>query len=68
MTNQSLMAFLERFRHELAMFLNWTGEQAVTVSPVVGAVNFGGLGVALVMLRKLARAPQQRAAAAPPPR
>jgi len=51
------MAFLERFRHELAMFLNWTGEQAVTVSPVVGAVNFGGLGVALVMLRKLARAP-----------
>jgi len=68
MTNQSLMAFLERFRHELVMFLNWTGEQAVTVSPVVGAVNFGGLGVALVMLRKLARAPQQRAAAAPPPR
>ena len=32
-TNQSLVAFLERFRYPSELFLNWTGEQAVTVSP-----------------------------------
>jgi hypothetical protein len=48
-TNQSLVAFLERFRYPANQFLNWTGEQAVTVTPAVrlanlvagGAVIFG---------------------------
>lgn len=31
-TNQSLVAFLERFRFPSDLFLNWTGQQAVTVS------------------------------------
>ena len=29
-TNQSLVAFLERFRYPPEQFLNWTGQQAVT--------------------------------------
>ncbi|HYE87234.1 MAG TPA: glycosyltransferase family 87 protein [Vicinamibacterales bacterium] len=50
-TNQSLIAFLERFRYEPPMFLNWTGEQAITFSEGVRAINFGLLGIALVVLR-----------------
>ncbi len=38
-TNQSLPAFLERFGYPPALFLNWTGEQAITVSAVVRAIN-----------------------------
>ncbi|HEX6163041.1 MAG TPA: glycosyltransferase family 87 protein [Vicinamibacterales bacterium] len=34
-TNQSLIAFLERFRYSPDLFLNWTGQQAVVVTPVV---------------------------------
>ena len=35
-TNQSLVAFLERFRYPSELFLNWTGQQAVTVSAPCG--------------------------------
>jgi alpha-1,2-mannosyltransferase len=38
-TNQSLGAFLERFRYPPNQFLNWTGEQAVTVSAMVRIAN-----------------------------
>ncbi|MEO7156727.1 MAG: glycosyltransferase family 87 protein [Vicinamibacterales bacterium] len=38
-TNQSVAAFLERFRQPPEMFLNWTGHEAVTVSGAVRAIN-----------------------------
>jgi alpha-1,2-mannosyltransferase len=38
-TNQSLGAFLERFHYPSLQFLNWTGEQAVTVSALVRIGN-----------------------------
>jgi alpha-1,2-mannosyltransferase len=38
-TNQSLVAFLERFRYGPDLFLNWTGQQAVTVTGSVRAVH-----------------------------
>jgi len=39
-SNQSLIAFIERFAMPPDRFLNWTGEQAVTVSGGVRAVNW----------------------------
>jgi hypothetical protein len=39
MTNQSLVAFLERLRYPSELFLNWTGQQAVTVSPLVRGIG-----------------------------
>ena len=41
-TNQSLAAFLERFRHSPELFLNWTGQQAVTVTPAVRFAHAAG--------------------------
>jgi alpha-1,2-mannosyltransferase len=38
-TNQSLAAFLERFRYTPELFLNWTGQQAVTVTAGVRAIH-----------------------------
>lgn len=38
-TNQSLVAFLERFRLSSDLFLYWTGKEAVTVSVAVRAIN-----------------------------
>lgn len=38
-TNQSLAAFLERFRYAPELFLNWTGQQAIAVSASVRIVN-----------------------------
>jgi alpha-1,2-mannosyltransferase len=38
-TNQSLVAFLERFRYPSAQFVSWTGEQAVTVGVPVRLWN-----------------------------
>ena len=38
-TNQSLAAFLERFRYAPELFLNWTGQQAVTVTPGVSVIH-----------------------------
>jgi alpha-1,2-mannosyltransferase len=37
--NQSLVAFIERFFYTAPQFLNWTGEEAVSVGVVVRAVN-----------------------------
>lgn len=54
-SNQSLVAFLERFSYEPQLFLNWTGQQAVVTSPVVRAANLGLLGAALVALTYIAR-------------
>ena len=49
-TNQSLVAFLERFRYPSYQFLNWTGEQAVTVSGAVRLINLLGAAVAVALL------------------
>ena len=38
-TNQSLAAFVERFQYPSEKFLNWTGEQAVTVTLAVRVIN-----------------------------
>jgi alpha-1,2-mannosyltransferase len=46
-TNQSLPAFLERFRHEPALFLNWTGQQAVAMTTIVRVLT-AAVGVAVV--------------------
>ena len=39
LTNQSLTAFIERFFYPPVLFLNWTGEQAVTVMPAIRGAN-----------------------------
>ena len=51
-TNQSLPAFLERFRYEPALFLNWTGQQAVAMTTIVRALTavVGGLVVGKLWL------------------
>ena len=46
-TNQSLVAFLERFRYAPELFLNWTGHEAVAVTPGVRAMQ-AVLGAAIV--------------------
>lgn len=38
-TNQSLVAFIERFFYPSERFLNWTGEQAVTVGVLARTAN-----------------------------
>jgi hypothetical protein len=51
-TNQSLVAFLERFRLSSDLFLYWTGREAITVSGVVRAINLGiPIGAVLVLAR-----------------
>jgi alpha-1,2-mannosyltransferase len=62
-TNQSLVAFLERFGYPAQQFLNWTGEQAVTVSLAVRMINlvFAAAAVALFWMR--ARSSQAASAA-----
>ena len=37
--NQSLVAFLERFRYAPELFLNWTGNEAVAVTPAVRGIQ-----------------------------
>lgn len=39
-TNQSLIAFIERFSIPPERFLNWTGDQAITVTAAVRALNW----------------------------
>jgi alpha-1,2-mannosyltransferase len=51
-TNQSLVAFIERFRYPSAQFLNWTGEQAVTVSGAVRLLNLCFAAAVVVALAK----------------
>jgi hypothetical protein len=46
-SNQSLIAFIERFALPPERFLNWTGEQAITASGIVRGVNWG-FGVAMI--------------------
>lgn len=48
--NQSLLAFLERFRHAPELFLNWTGHEAVTVSRLLRILNacFAALAVVFI--------------------
>ena len=55
-TNQSLVAFLERFRYSPELFLNWTGQQAVTVSLAVRAFNTVLMGTILISMWQHARA------------
>jgi alpha-1,2-mannosyltransferase len=54
-TNQSLLGFLERFRVAPELFLNWTGHEAVTVSPMLRGINSAVLVVAVIALWKRSR-------------
>jgi alpha-1,2-mannosyltransferase len=61
-TNQSLVAFLERFRYPSAQFLNWTGEQAVIVSGVIRLLNLVfAAAVVIALTRRTAEGPRGRA-------
>lgn len=59
-SNQSLMAFLERFSYEPQLYLNWTGQQAVVTSPAVRAANLGVLAAALVALTYVGRSDERK--------
>ena len=48
--NQSLLAFLERFALAPDQFLNWTGEEAVTVAPAMRALNWVAGAVVIAWL------------------
>jgi hypothetical protein len=52
--NQSLVAFLERFRYPTELFVNWTGHEAVRVSLAVRAANagFGVIAIAFMWQRR----------------
>ena len=54
-SNQSLVAFIERFRYPSLQFLNWTGEQAVTVSAAVRVLNVIAAAAAVLALWLRAR-------------
>jgi alpha-1,2-mannosyltransferase len=58
-SNQSLIAFIERFSIPPDRFLNWTGEQAIAVSGSVRAFNWL-LGIAAIALlwRRATRGPR----------
>jgi alpha-1,2-mannosyltransferase len=51
-TNQSLVAFLERFRVSSELFLYWTGQQAVSASGIARAVNWGFAVVTVIALAR----------------
>ena len=51
-TNQSLVAFLERFRFSADLFLYWTGQQAVPVSAIARAVNWAFAAIMVIALAK----------------
>jgi hypothetical protein len=51
-TNQSLVAFLERFRFSADLFLHWTGQQAVPVSAIARAVNCAFAAIMVIALAK----------------
>lgn len=55
-TNQSLVAFLERFRYPAHLFLNWTGEQAVTVGVAARVISWGVAIATLALLWRRAKA------------
>jgi hypothetical protein len=60
--NQSLVAFVERFRFPAAEFLNWTGHESITVSAAVRAFNWLGAAAVIALLAKSA-APREIKAA-----
>ena len=62
-TNQSLVAFLERFRFSPDLFLNWTGQQAITVSGVIRAINLGFAGAAVFAIATYSVSRESKAAA-----
>jgi alpha-1,2-mannosyltransferase len=51
-SNQSLVAFIERFRYPSVQFLNWTGEQAVTVDSFIRVLNLLCAAAAVLALAK----------------
>jgi hypothetical protein len=61
-TNQSLVAFLERFRFSSDLFLYWTGEEAITVSGAVRFVNVVCAVGAIVSVAKLSAPLELKAA------
>jgi hypothetical protein len=61
-SNQSLVAFLERFFMPPDRYLNWTGEQAITVRGVIRAINWTfGLAVVALLWRRARRGPRVEA-------
>ena len=51
--NQSLVAFIERFRFPAGEFLNWTGHESITVSPLVRAAGaLAAIGGALALWKR----------------
>jgi alpha-1,2-mannosyltransferase len=61
-SNQSLIAFLERFGMPAERFLNWTGEQAVETSGAVRALNWAfGIAVMAVLWHRAGRGPRVEA-------
>ena len=64
-SNQSLVAFIERFRYPSAQFLNWSGEQAVIVSGVVRVLNLGvAAAVILALVKRSGEGPRAQASSA----
>jgi hypothetical protein len=54
--NQSLVAFLERFRVPQGEFLHWTGHESITVSPLVRIVGaLAAIGGAVALWKREAR-------------
>ena len=61
-SNQALVAFIERFAIPPERFLNWTGEQAITVEPVIRASNWAFAVVVIALLwRRAGRGPRVEA-------
>ncbi len=61
-SNQALVAFIERFAIPPERFLNWTGEQAITVGPAIRAFNWAfAVAVIAVLWRRAGRGPRLEA-------
>jgi hypothetical protein len=63
-TNQSLVAFVERLKHPPGQFLNWTGEQAVTVGSTEQVLSWIVVLAIVALLAQRAGRGQQVASAA----
>ena len=58
-SNQALVAFIERFAIPPERFLNWTGEQAITVGPAIRAFNWAfAVAVIALLWRRAGRGPR----------
>ena len=61
-SNQALVAFIERFAIPPERFLNWTGEQAITVGAAIRAFNWAFAVAAIALLwRRAGRGPRVEA-------